>query len=114
MNVRIISNNDYNENKSLVSLKKRLMSRVKQIVFISNDFDDNVIIEKEYDLYLVIPSNYDELYRYVSYIKNKSKLIIISPIIDPDFIVECIKFSSCVCYLKGNLDTMINKILKKL
>lgn len=77
---------------------------------------NTVLVEKidslklDFDIYVLIIDNIDEVFYYKNKIKDFNKILILTENTNVNFIMSCIDYTKNLLYLNTSINTIINKI----
>lgn len=77
---------------------------------------NTVLVEKidslklDFDIYVLIIDNIDEVFYYKNKIKDFNKVLILTENTNVNFIMSCIDYTKNLLYLNTSINTIINKI----
>ncbi len=62
------------------------------------------------DIIMIFADDILTLKYLISLTKKKEKIAIVTSNINANYLVKCIDYSTCVCYLKGNMNLIVKKL----
>lgn len=64
------------------------------------------------DIVMIFANSIYSLKYCINRTSINEKIVIVTSNINTNFILNCMSFSSCICYIKGNIDLIVKKINK--
>lgn len=68
----------------------------------------------KYDICMIVSNDIIEIKKYVEKLKKIDNIIIITSNLEAKHVVECISITADVCYLKKDIKTIIDKMLRRI